>query len=117
MPRDYKLYLEDMLDSAQWLRETATGQPLERYFNDRMFRDAVVHNLEIIGEAAKHIPAEVRQQYSDIEWRKIAGLRDRVAHEYLGLHLETLKSAVDVNITNLTQQLQFMLEGFSRSES
>lgn len=109
MPRDYKLYLEDMLDSATWGSAIACGQPLERFYTDRMFRDSVVLNLEIIGEAAKHIPTALQLRHAEVDWRRIAGLRDRVAHEYFGLHMETLKDTVDAHIAPLIQQLQVML--------
>ena len=60
------------------------------FTNNEMAYDAVLGNLEIIGEAAKHIPDEVRRRYPDIAWREMAGLRDILAHAYFGLDDEVL---------------------------
>jgi uncharacterized protein with HEPN domain len=57
----------------------------EAFFNDEMRVDAVVRNLEIIGEAANHIPDEVREDYSFVEWKKIIAFRNILAHEYFGI--------------------------------
>ena len=109
MPRDFRLYLEDMLEAACWLREQAATQPADRYHSDKMFRDAVIRNLEIIGEAAKHIPDEIRSLSPDTNWRGITGLRDRAVHEYFGLHLETVRNIVNQMIPLLVSQIELLL--------
>ena len=76
--------------------------------------DAVVRNLEIIGEAAKHIPAEVQARYPDVEWRSIAGLRDIVAHEYFGIDEDILWDIIMHQVPALLTQVRQILkhEGF-----
>ena len=82
MWRDVRLYLDDMRESCERIMSYSHGLTFDQFVDDKKTFDAIVRNLEIIGEAAKHIPAEIRRRYADVEWTKIAGLRDMVAHDY-----------------------------------
>lgn len=88
MPRDYKLYLEDILSAIEKIKSFTDGINFDQFRQDDLRADAVLHNLEIIGEAAKHLPDELKESHTNIEWRKISALRDIVAHEYFGVSLE-----------------------------
>ena len=72
--------------------------------------DAVMRDLEIIGEAAKHIPPEVRAQHPEIDWQKIAGLRDIVVHEYFGLDVEIIWDVITREVPTLLRQLKPLTE-------
>jgi uncharacterized protein with HEPN domain len=77
--------------------------------DDRTF-DAVMRNLQIIGEAAKNVPTETRLRYPEVEWRKIAGLRDVLAHAYFSLENEILWDVVQNKVPALLEQVQYILE-------
>jgi uncharacterized protein with HEPN domain len=83
---------------------------LEAFVSDERTYDAVVRNLQIIGEAVKQIPPEVREQYPAVEWRKIAGLRDILAHAYFSLENETLWDIVQNKVPALQEQMQRMVQ-------
>ncbi len=105
MQRELKTYIEDIVLAINKIEKYCKGMTKEDLINNELVQDAVVRNLEVIGEAVKKIPNDVRQSYSDIPWRKIAGLRDILIHEYFGINmnivwdviknkLQTLKVAV-----------------------
>ena len=85
MSRDFKLYLDDMIEAIRAIREYTGGMTFESFAADRKTVDAVVRNLEIIGEAARNLPDEIKDNNADIEWRKIVGLRNLLIHEYFGI--------------------------------
>src|SRR4029450_903370 len=99
--RDWRLYMEDMLLCCSKVLDYTHGLDLPGFLANTMVYDAVIRNLEILGEAAKNIPDEVRVQYPQIEWRKIAGLCDVLAHFYFGLEDETLWDIVRNKVPTL----------------
>ena len=83
--RDWKLYVEDILEAINFIEDYIENYTFERFISDRKTIDAVVRNLEVIGEASKHIPEEIKDKYRSIDWFGIRGLRNRITHEYFGL--------------------------------
>jgi uncharacterized protein with HEPN domain len=85
MSRDWELYIEDILEACRKIVLYTEGMSFEQFTTDTKTYDAVVRNLEIIGEASKNIPDAARVMMPEIEWRKTAGLRDIIAHAYFGI--------------------------------
>lgn len=106
MPRNYDLYLEDILASALKILEFTKGLSYQGFRDDAKTFDAVVRNLEIIGEAAKKIPDDLRKTRSEIEWKKIAGLRDILIHEYFGIDAELVWDIIQNKIPKLINELK-----------
>jgi len=80
MHRDHRLYLDDILEAIVQIRKYVSAMDYESFLQDRKTQDAVVRNLEIIGEAAGRIPENVRHTGNETEWRKIVGLRNLLIH-------------------------------------
>ena len=110
MQRDYKAYLEDIIEAAGAARGFITGMDTDGLGNDRRTRDAVVRNLEIIGEAVKKLPAQTKRDHPEIEWKKIAGLRDILVHDYFGIDMDIVWDVVQNKLPVLAQQVQRILD-------
>lgn len=80
MSRDHSFYLLDMLEACNKIMSYSGNMSSSEFLNNTLIYDAVLRNLEVIGEAAKNIPNHVRILYPNIEWRKLCGLRDVIAH-------------------------------------
>lgn len=87
MRRDFGLYLDDILEAIQQIRSYVQGYDEQTFASDRKTQDAVIRNLEIIGKAARNLPAEMKKSTPEIDWRKITGLRNILIHEYFGINL------------------------------
>jgi uncharacterized protein with HEPN domain len=110
MSRDFRLYLEDILESGTKILGYTAHFSFEEFCSNPMAFDAVLYNLEIIGEAAKNLPPDIRSRCPEVDWRKIAGLRDVIAHEYFGLEKETLWDIVQHKITPLLEKVKHILD-------
>jgi uncharacterized protein with HEPN domain len=82
----------------------------ELFYQDRKTVDAVVRNLQVIGEAARALPEHVRQQYPDIPWNNIVGMRSVLVHEYFGVDFDILWTTIQVDLPPLRAQLQSILD-------
>jgi uncharacterized protein with HEPN domain len=110
MPRDYKVGLEDIVDAIHKIRTYTAGATLQTFKQDTRTFDAVVRNLEIIGEAAKSLPDSVRSRYPEIDWKRIGGLRDILIHEYFGVDAEIVWDVVENKLHRLEDVVQQMLK-------
>lgn len=110
MPRDYRVYLDDILESIKAIEEFVGGQSFAEFSNDRRTFDAVVRNLEIIGEAIKKIPENIRSKNPGVPWRKIGSLRDILAHEYFRIDKEIIWDVVKNKLPELKREAYRILD-------
>ena len=79
MSRDWRVLLDDMLEACRKIESFSEAVSQNQFFGDEMRCDAVLRNLEVLGEAAKRVPEEIKSELEDIDWRKVMGLRDVIA--------------------------------------
>jgi len=106
MSRSGRLFLQDMLECAQKVVRYTAHLTREQFFSSELEYDATLRNLEILGEAAKKVPDELKQQYPSIDWRGIAGLRDVLAHAYFALDEDTLWDIITRKVPELVPLLE-----------
>ncbi|MBI3609902.1 MAG: DUF86 domain-containing protein [Nitrospirae bacterium] len=109
MPRDYKVWLEDILEAIQKIHEYTKGMSFKTFAADAKTLDAVVRNLEVIGEAVKKTPENVRSKHADVDWKKIAGLRDILIHEYFGIDPEIIWDIIQIKLPTLEKRVKQIL--------
>lgn len=108
MSRDYKVYIQDILEAISNIHEYTDGMTPESFESDKKTIDAVVRNLEIIGEAAKKIPKKICDEFSVVPWQRIGGLRDILIHEYFGIDLQIIWDVIQnklVDLENISKQI------------
>jgi len=110
MRRICRDYVADILAAAQEVEEFTRGMNYETFSKDKKTINAVIRSLEIIGEAAKRIPEEIRQQYDAIPWKRISGMRDKLIHEYSGVDLEIVWAAINKEIPSVRPIIEKMLK-------
>ena len=108
--RDYRLFLQDILESIERIEEYTEGYDFETFTKDRKTVDAVLRNLEIIGEAARHIPENIRTQHPEIPWKRVIGLRNVVIHHYFGVDLSIVWVIIKKQLPELKNAVISLLE-------
>ncbi|MEM3387549.1 MAG: DUF86 domain-containing protein [Nitrososphaerales archaeon] len=108
--RDYRDYLKDIIDSINDIEDFTKNMNFEEFAKDKKTINAVVRGIEVIGEAAKHIPRSIRDKYPSIPWKKMAGMRDKMIHEYFGVDIKILWKTIKKDIPQLKPLIQNVLE-------
>jgi uncharacterized protein with HEPN domain len=103
--REWRLFVADMLEASGKISGYDGGMSFEDFCADTRTVDAVVRNLEIIGEASRGIPDDKKLLKPEIDWAAIRGLRNRIVHEYFGLSLSVIWTIVQTDLPVLAQQL------------
>jgi len=110
MPRDYRLYLDDILQSIEQIQAYLEGMAYEQFEADARTVDAVVRNLEILGEAARNLPDAVKTDAPQIEWRKVVGMRNLLVHRYFGINTRVVWDIVQTQVKPLYTACRTALE-------
>jgi uncharacterized protein with HEPN domain len=110
LPKDWTIRLEDMTEAAEKIdRYTSGMRDLESFGSNEMAVDAVIRNVQIIGEAARHIPEEAQARYPDLDWAGRRGMRNILVHNYGAIRLDVVWGVVQTRIPSLLPRLREIL--------
>jgi uncharacterized protein with HEPN domain len=103
-------FLSDIQEAIRRAMDYTAGMVYDAFLSDNKTQDAVIRNLEIIGEATKNLSAELRAKYPDVPWKSMAGARDRLIHDYFGVNLDIVWEIVTIELPKVISRLDKILE-------
>lgn len=103
--RSWQFRVDDIIEAINKIERYTHGIDFAIWLKDEKSIDAVIRNLEVIGEAASHLPTEIQEQYKDVPWGMMKGIRNILAHEYFGVDLEIVWKTVKEDLPNLKKRL------------
>ncbi|MEQ6389706.1 DUF86 domain-containing protein [Bacillaceae bacterium S4-13-58] len=109
MQREPKVFLEDKYNASSKIQTYTNGLSYDEFIDNEMVADAVIKNILVIGEAVKNIPEKIRKNNPQIEWRKMAGMRDMVIHGYFSINYRMVWDVVQNKIPVLKQEIRKLL--------
>lgn len=107
--RNTILYLSDIREAIEKIDEFVKPMSFEAFSRDARTIDAVVRNIEVIGEAARHIPENLRLAYPTVPWKQIVGARAKVVHEYFGIDIEIIWKTIQEDLPILKNEVEVMI--------
>jgi uncharacterized protein with HEPN domain len=101
-----KAYIKHMLSCIEKILKFTRGLNFDEFAINELVQDAVIRNIEVIGEASKHVSNHLKQTYFDIPWKEISGMRNKLIHDYMGVDIEVVWKTVKTDITQLRKMLR-----------
>ena len=114
--RVYKMFVEDILEAMDKIERYIKDLRYEEFVKNEMVVDAVIRNLEIIGEASRNIPEDAREKHPEIPWKRMIGLRNIAIHEYFGIDLSIIWEIITKNIPETRPVIKEMLKEFEERQ-
>ena len=114
--RDHKLFIKDIIAAMESIEEFVGNMALNELQADEKTSSAVIRKFEIIGEAVKYMPNNVKEKYKDIQWKSMAGMRDRLIHAYFGIDYNLVWAAIKNEIPKLKPKLKKVLSSMEKNE-
>ena len=110
MNRDFKAFLQDIINSIDKIEKYTNKVEFEEFENNPLIVDAVTRNLEIIGEATKQIPIDIKEKYPEIPWKEMAGMRDNIIHGYFDIVYSILWETIRNDLPPVKPQIEKILK-------
>jgi len=110
MKKDDYIYLRHILDAICRIEEYARDKEYEDFMDNYLVQDGVIRQIEIMGEATKRLSKEIREKYPEMPWKDMAGMRDKLIHDYLGVDLDAVWDTAKEDIPGLKRKLQDIVE-------
>ena len=110
MKKEPLVFIEHILESIKNIENFSQRLSKSKFARDRLRQSAIIREIEIIGEAVKNLPFDFTKKYSNIPWKGIAGMRDKITHHYFGLDLDTIWDIIKEDIPRLKKDIQNILD-------
>ncbi len=110
--RDVKVFIVDILEAIQKIEMFTHEMTFEAFMKDERTKDAVLRNLEVIGEAVKNIPESIKERYRDLDWKAVTGMRDKLIHEYFGVSFTIVWETVKNDLPPFKKRMEGILTEF-----
>ncbi|MDO8446273.1 MAG: DUF86 domain-containing protein [Deltaproteobacteria bacterium] len=110
MKKDDTVFLRHILDAVKWIDEYTHGMDYDGFRATHLVQDGVIRQLEIIGEATRNLSKEFRDKYADIPWKDMAGMRDKLIHQYFGVDIAAVWDTIQADIPGLNGSVTKILE-------
>jgi len=110
MVKDDLTYIEHILDCIRKIKEFSEGFSFKEFSKNELVQDAIIRNIEVIGEVSKKISTDTKQVNLDIPWKEIAGMRDKLIHDYLGVDNEVVWKTIQEDVPMLERQIKKFIE-------
>ncbi len=110
MKKDDAVFLRDILDATNYIKGYIARVTYKRFLRNKMVQDAVMRQLEIIGEAARSVSMDLRRAHPSVEWEKIIGMRNRLIHAYNRVDLDIVWEVVQIDVPSVERQIEKILK-------
>lgn len=110
MKRDYRLFIEDIMDCIEKIEQFVGDLSFDEFVKDDKTSSAVVRKLEIIGEATKNIPMYIREKYEDLPWNDMAKMRDKIIHAYFGINYKIIWNVIKERLPEIKPTIRQILK-------